>query len=203
MISGAFKAQIYSPIARYTVTYRFCGEKFTVRLSGNIENNTEYLPYLPRFGVALSLPAAFDSYEYLGYGPRESYVDKNQHSRKDFFAANVKGDYESYLKPQESSSHFKTSFVKLENVGEGGKGEVREIGVYSNKDFSFSAVPYSVEELIKAAHNYDLAESDKTVLSLDYAMSGVGSESCGPALDEKYRLIEKNPDITFLFCFKR
>ena len=202
-ISGAFKAQIYSPIARYTVTYRFYGEKFTVRLSGNIENGTEYLPYLPRFGVALSLPAAFERYEYLGYGPRESYIDKKRHSRKDFFAANVKGDYESYLKPQESSSHFKTSFVKLENVGEGGKGEVREIGVYSNKDFSFSAVPYSVEELIKAAHNYDLPESDKTVLSLDYAMSGVGSESCGPALDEKYRLIEKNPDITFLFCFKR
>lgn len=203
-ISGAFKAQIYSPLVRYALTYRFYGEKFSVRLSGDIKNGTEYLPFLPRFGIVLSLSNAFEKYEYAGYGPRESYIDKNRHTRKDFFAASVKGDYESYIKPQESSSHYKTSFVKLEKSGaEREKNEICEIGVYANKDFSFSAVPYSVEQLIEAAHDHDLPASDKTILSLDYAMSGVGSESCGPALDEKYRFTETHPDITFLICPKK
>ena len=203
-ISGAFKAQIYNPLVRYSLVYRFYGEKFSVELCGDIKNGTEYLPFLPRFGMVLSLSDSFDKYEYAGYGPRESYIDKHQHARKDFFTASVKGDYESYIKPQESSSHYKTSFVKLEKSDDGReKSGVCEIGVYANKDFSFSAVPYSVEELIAAAHNYDLPASDKTVLSLDYAMSGVGSESCGPALDEKYRFTETRPNITFLVCLKQ
>ena len=46
------------------------------------------------------------------------------------------------------------------------------------------------EELERAAHNCELVSSGKTVLTLDYAMSGVGSNSCGPELPEKYRMNE-------------
>ena len=47
---------------------------------------------------------------------------------------------------------------------------------------------YTQEELTRKAHNYELERSPYTVLCLDYAQSGIGSNSCGPELLEQYRL---------------
>ena len=46
------------------------------------------------------------------------------------------------------------------------------------------------EELTEKAHNYELVPCGSTVLCLDYAQSGVGSQSCGPELMQQYQLNE-------------
>ena len=56
--------------------------------------------------------------------------------------------------------------------------------------FSFNASHYTQEELEHKAHNFELTPCDATVLCLDYKMSGVGSNSCGPKLAEVYQLCE-------------
>ncbi len=40
-------------------------------------------------------------------------------------------------------------------------------------------------------HNYELVPCNSSVLCLDYAQNGIGSNSCGPILQEKYKLNEK------------
>ena len=47
------------------------------------------------------------------------------------------------------------------------------------------------------AHNYELEESDSTVLCLDYALNGIGSNSCGPALLEKYQFDDTSFQLEF------
>ena len=47
---------------------------------------------------------------------------------------------------------------------------------------------------------YELVKDGKTHLRIDYKVSGLGSNSCGPALEEKYRLAEK--EIKFAFAVK-
>lgn len=64
------------------------------------------------------------------------------------------------------------------------------IAVTSAVPFSMNASPYTAEELTNAAHNYELPESNKSVLCIDYRQNGIGSNSCGPELDEKYRFDE-------------
>ena len=39
--------------------------------------------------------------------------------------------------------------------------------------------------------NYELKESDSTVFCMDYAMNGIGSNSCGPDVLDKYRFAEE------------
>ena len=56
---------------------------------------------------------------------------------------------------------------------------------------------YTQEQLKEARHHDELAPCGDTVWCLDYAMSGVGSNSCGPALLEPYRLDAQN----FTFAF--
>lgn len=60
----------------------------------------------------------------------------------------------------------------------------------SGQTFSFNASVYTEEELTNKAHNYELEECGSTVLCLDYRQNGIGSNSCGPQLIEKYRLDE-------------
>ena len=50
------------------------------------------------------------------------------------------------------------------------------------------------EELTEKAHSYELNKCGSTVLCLDYRQNGIGSASCGPALQEKYKLIDENID---------
>lgn len=61
----------------------------------------------------------------------------------------------------------------------------------SETPFSFQASNYTQEMLAQAKHNYELEESDSTVLCIDYALNGIGSNSCGPEVLAAYRFDEK------------
>ena len=67
----------------------------------------------------------------------------------------------------------------------------------SKTPFSFQASPYTQEELTRKAHNYELEKCGETVLCVDYKMSGVGSNSCGPRLAKAMQF----DDETFTFKF--
>ena len=60
-----------------------------------------------------------------------------------------------------------------------------------------SVLHHSIEALTAAEHTDELKKSDGTQVRIDYKVSGIGSNSCGPELNEKYRLNEK--DICFKF----
>lgn len=59
------------------------------------------------------------------------------------------------------------------------------------KPFSFQASRYSEKELDEKAHNFELVPSDGIYVALDYKQSGIGSNSCGPRLAEKYQIREE------------
>ena len=151
-------------------------------------------PYLPRFGVRLFLDNNFEQAEYVGYGPYESYVDKHRASFKDTFIDTVSELHEDYLKPQENGSHFGCEELTLESRS-GAK-----IHVFG-ENFSFNASHYTEEELTVKKHNFELQESGHTVLCLDGEMAGIGTNSCGPVLQEKYRTTNE-PRLTVVLAFE-
>ena len=153
------------------------------------ERDTRF-PWMPRFGVRLFLPQAFGSVEYFAYGPYESYADKHQASRLGIYAQSVDAMYEDYLKPQENSSHWGARYVTLTDGA-------FAFTAAAEQPFSFNVSPYTQEELTQKAHNYELEKCGETVLCLDYKMSGVGSNSCGPELLPQYRLEEEAFDFAF------
>ncbi len=141
-------------------------------------------PWLPRFGVRLFLPRDFASVEYFGYGPYESYQDKHQASHLGVYAQAVDAMHEDYLKPQENSSHWGCRYVTLTDGA-------YSLTASSETPFSMNVSPYTQEELAEKKHNYELTKCGQTVVCLDYKMSGVGSNSCGPELLPQYRLEEE------------
>ena len=72
------------------------------------------------------------------------------------------------------------------------------LSAVSEKPFSFHASVYTQEELEACAHHYELKPSGSTVLCLDYALNGIGSNSCGPKVLDQYRFREES----FTFSIK-
>ena len=182
--SQSFGWNIHQPFARGEVTY-------TVLSGGELRIQTklmlsEKVEMLPRFGIRMFLPKEFENVEYYGYGPFESYADKHRASYIGRFTAKVSEMFEHYIKPQENSSHCGCKYMSISD----GKTTLR---FESAGDLSFNASEYTQEELSHKRHDFELEKCGSTVLCVDAGMAGVGSNSCGPALMEKYRI--KLPEV--------
>ena len=147
-------------------------------------------PDLPRFGVRMFLDKKLSAVRYFGMGPQESYCDKHQAASHGLYRADVGDLHEDYIRPQENGSHYDCEYVELNNSRYG-------IVVSAENAFSFNASYYTQEELEKKTHNYELTESDSVVFCVDYALNGIGSNSCGPVVLEQYRF----DDVLFRFQF--
>lgn len=147
-------------------------------------------PDLPRFGVRMFLDKKLSDARYFGMGPQESYRDKHQAASHSLYRANVGDLHEDYIRPQENGSHYDCEYVELNNSRYG-------IVASAEKAFSFNASYYTQEELEKKTHDYELTESDSVVFCVDYALNGIGSNSCGPVVLDQYRF----NDVLFRFQF--
>ncbi|TVX98688.1 glycoside hydrolase family 2 TIM barrel-domain containing protein [Cohnella terricola] len=144
-------------------------------------------PYLPRFGLRLTMPRGMEEVEYSGFGPHESYIDKRQSVKRGRFLTTVDEMFENYIMPQENGSRYGTDWAIVSNAQ--GMG----IRFSAPESFSFNASHYTPEDIAEAKHDWELMRKkrEETIVHLDYMMSGVGSNSCGPELAERYRLSEK------------
>ena len=167
------------PAVKYTLKYTFGANGFTAEIDSERRETNKYLP---RLGFETKLCKCFDKVSYYGYGSNEAYIDRRISCVKDCYEDTVSNMMVHYVKPQENGSHYGTEVMEITN----GTDTVRVEG-----DFSFSALPYSAQTLTKTAHDWELPESDGTYLNVDYAMAGIGSNSCGPKLDEKFETPRK------------
>ena len=181
-------AETVQKILDVTITWK-------IDASGKIDADIEAtkdgeFPDLPRFGVRMFLDKKLADIRYFGMGPQESYRDKHQAVSHGLYRANVGDLHEDYIRPQENGSHYDCEYVELNNSRYG-------IVASAEKAFSFNASYYTQEELEKKTHNYELTESDSVVFCVDYALNGIGSNSCGPVVLDQYRF----DDVLFRFQF--
>ena len=173
---GIFASERYQPLLKTKLCYTFFKEGVECGLA--YEKNEKFSS-LPRIGLTGWLDKSYNKVEWLGYGKQESYVDMHASNAFGYFENEVENEYYHYVKPQESGSHYGCEYASLTD------GE-RRVAVYGN--FSFSAIPYSTQDLRSAKHDYELPAWEKTYLSVDGFMRGVGSNSCGPALKSEYEV---------------
>ena len=181
-------AETVQKILDVTITWK-------IEAAGKIDADIEVtkddeFPDLPRFGVRMFLDKKISAARYFGMGPQESYCDKHQAASHGLYQANVDDLHEDYICPQENGSHYDCEYVELNNSRYG-------IVVSAENAFSFNASYYTQEELEKKTHNYELTESDSVVFCVDYALNGIGSNSCGPVVLDQYRF----DDVLFRFQF--
>lgn len=174
----SFGWSIHQPFAYMDVKYLVSADGLDIKCKAEFSNK---VTFLPRFGIRLFMPREFDRVDYFGYGPYESYCDKHRADYIGNFTASVAELHEDYIRPQENGSHFGCKYMLISD------GET-SVKFTSDNDFSFNASEYTEEELAEKKHNFELEKCGSSVVCIDSQMAGVGSNSCGPALAEKYRL---------------
>ena len=169
------------------------------------------LPPLPCLGITLKLPKELKNIEYLGRGPWDNYPDRHAAALVDVYKSTVSEQYVHYPRPQDSGNHDDVQWLKItDDKGHGWlieplpseeeTSESKMKGLQGNHNstlytlhstFSFSALPYSVQQLYNATHDYELKEEDCVWLNLDCAVMGLGNSSCGPGVLTKYAIPQR------------
>ncbi|GAA1535390.1 glycoside hydrolase family 2 TIM barrel-domain containing protein [Kribbella lupini] len=136
---------------------------------------------LPRLGVTFELPKV-DNVEWFGAGPNEAYVDTRSAAAVGKYSATVEQLQTPYVRPQENGHRIDTRWAVLT----GAQGTLR---VEAAPDlFGLTVRDWTSADLENAKHTIDVKPGDTTYVTLDLAQAGIGSNSCGPALADKYKL---------------
>lgn len=130
---------------------------------------SEGLPELPRFGMQTRISAQYDHWQWFGKGPFENYADREKSADVGLYEKSVKNDFFQYAMPQESNNRIGVRWFSLTASGDKG------MYVRGSEPLSVSAWPYTMDELDKAKHTYDLSPGDITV-NIDYKQMGVGGD---------------------------
>jgi beta-galactosidase/beta-glucuronidase len=178
----------YTPAFKSLDTYDIYGNGDVV-ITTTLVPVRKDLPDLPKVGFQLRLPGTMDRLEWYGRGPHENYPDRKESARIGLYSGLVEDQYVPYVKPQEYGNKCDVRWMAVTNA--------QGIGlmVFGMPLLNVSARQYTDDNLTIAGHTYDLRKCGETILNLDAAQSGLGSNSCGPGPLEKY-LVKPEP-ITF------
>ena len=182
--------QLGDGVGTATVTY-------TVRPDGAVHVEHALAPgaaapdEVPRVGLDLALPSAFDQLTWLGRGPHESYRDRKTSALVGLWSMPVAESVEAYIRPQET----------------GNRTDVRWLAVSDGYGTGLLAVGDSLLEASAWPFGYDAVALDRsyarhgaevevaarqhpvTTVRLDWGQFGVGGDnSWGFPVNEPYRI---------------
>lgn len=176
---GSLAGVSRAPFFRYRLSARVTSDgKIEIALNGRVRDN---VVWLPRLGFEAVLPAGAADFSYYGRGPAENYCDMCHGSRIGLYTSDAAREYVPYIVPQEHGNH---TDVRLLDIG--------RLRFTSDGGFCCCISQYDSMALTKAMHTDELKPDGLVHMRIDYAVSGLGSNACGPSLEERYRLNEKS-----------
>jgi beta-galactosidase len=167
--------------ADYTLTYTF-------RADGRLELQVELVPRgelqaLPRLGHRLAVPAAVNEVTWYGRGPQETYWDRKTGAKIALFHGPVEGLAFAYARPQQNGNRTDIRWVSLADPA--GYG-LRFVGA---PVLEFTARPYTMEDLAKATHAYQLPRRAQNEVLVDFRQMGIGGDdSWGARVHDEYTI---------------
>ena len=175
------------PFFKYTLKYTFHKDGTVgTELTGDIRKDA---PWLLRLGFEYEFVKDMKSFEYFGMGPYENLPDMCHHVSENLYKSTAKDEYVPYIIPQDHGNHLDVKYAEID----------KKIRFESNDTFVLNVSQYSINQLDKASHEYELTQPYATHVRVDYKISGTGSSSCGPWVRDCFRITEKN--IKFAFSF--
>lgn len=194
---------------KVTVTYTYylpttpessCEVTYTVTGDGTVHTALSYDPPkgihdMPEFGMLFKFDADYENLTWYGYGPAETYCDRERGGKLGIYQNKVADNIAQYLVPQECGNHTHVRRASVtDNLGRGME--------FSGKELSFSALPYTPHELENAMHAYELPPVYYTVVRVALQQMGVaGDDSWGARTHEEY-LIDVTRPLKLEFDFK-
>lgn len=150
------------------------------------------LPEMPRFGMTMTLPGAYDRMEWYGRGPGESYPDRRQASLIGRYTSTVWEQYHPYVRAQETGNHCDVRWMALRDASGNGllvSGDAPlNMGAWNFPQSDLEYVPAMIER----RHGGSLVPRDMVTLNIDHRMMGVGGDNTwGAQVHPEYTISPK------------
>lgn len=167
---------------------------YTVYPDGSVESQSSITSnkpqlILPRLGYVMKLPTDICKMVYNGRGPIGNYPDRKTSQHIGIYEQqDVADEFVNFPKPQDMANHNDSRWVALQ--GEDGRSVI--FATTATNNMSFSALPYSAQQLAMANHPHELPQSDGIYLHLDLAITGLGGNSCGqgaPLVEDRVKAV--------------
>lgn len=164
--------------------------------NGDIYLNTKGRPTgelpecFPRLGYRMCLPGDLKTATWYGRGPGESYIDSKEANLVGLYTKKIEDLFTNYVFPQENGNRSDVKFMAC--TADSGAGLLFS----SEETFHFSIHEYTLENLEKAKHTFELEKSGFSNLYIDYRHHGLGSNSCGPVPLKCHSLAPEEFDFT-------
>lgn len=157
-------------------------------------NNTGAI--LPKLGFRLEMPQEMEQLSWFGRGPWDSYVDRKEACLPAIYNSTVTDQYEEYILPQEHGTKQEVRWMSVTN------GEGKGLLFAAPDQMAASAVHFKPESNYtnkdsRKKHTYEFVSCKTSVVNLDAATRGLGNNSCGPDVMEKYELKAANTAFRF------
>lgn len=152
------------------------------------------MPVLLRLGASMELSADYQKVRWYGFGPWDTYVDRDACGRLGVYEETCGEPLKNYVMPQECANKEHCSYMSLTDSM--GKGLV----VFGEVPYAMSALPFTAQELDEMKHTTDTIHRDKVILTVDYGKNGLGNRTCGPDVLPQYRLVPQ--ETRFVYTVK-
>lgn len=175
---------------------------YCIRPEGRLEVRAQGTPYgnyhdiIPRVGISMELPGDCRQVEWYGRGPGENYPDSKTANVIGRWSTDVDSIFTPYVFPQDCANRGDVRWVALTNHRGNGLLVTRPSNS-AEHPFSFSAWPYKSEDIDQARHTTDLQKRSSVTLNINEKVLGLGSNSWGSEVLDKYRIRFESFDFTF------
>ena len=171
---------------RLQLSYNIYGNGM-VKLKQTLYPSGSELPELPRFGMKTTIPSSFNSLEWFGRGPHESYWDRKSSARIDRFKGKVWDQTFKYVRPQETGNKTDVRWMAMHNgnIGIMAKGIPFFDG--SVHHYNYANLDPVVGSQLHGA--IDIKKENQIDWLIDFKQMGVGGDnSWGAKPHKKYTL---------------
>ncbi|MEM1214202.1 MAG: glycoside hydrolase family 2 TIM barrel-domain containing protein [Bacteroidota bacterium] len=128
------------------------------------------LPNLPRVGMQWRGPATWQTVDYYGKGPHETYQDRQLGAKVGRYRQSLQDFGTSYARPQEHGNHMGIRAIQFRaTTGPGVQ--------FRGQTLNVSAYPYSIAALAAAKHTSDLPQQGPVTINIDAMQMGVGGDN--------------------------
>lgn len=169
-----------------------------VTVSMSFVPGAKALPEIPRFGMRMILPAAYDQMTWLGRGPHENYADRKASAAIGRYQATVWEQYHPYVRAQETGNKCDVRWMSL--TDKQGNGLL----ITGEQPLSVSAWNFPMKDIEYVAFNTErrhggsIEKKELVWVNIDHLQMGVGGDNTwGAQVHPEYTITPEACTYTF------
>ena len=186
------KSTLKSGNSDLQINYLVSGDG-AIHVKMSFQKGDSKAPELPRFGMKFIMPSTFDTMEWFGRGPFESYRDRKTAAFVDLYRGTVSEQFVPYTIPQENGNKTDVRWASWTNPN----GCC--LMVKADSLVNVSARHCYQEDLENNRHLNEIPVRNITEVHIDLQQMGLGSDqSWGAYPHDEYRLLKNDYEYGFV-----